>query len=151
MKMNVKGDDGMRTPKYVFEHLNRIFGFTYDAACTRENSLCFTGGHEKHGLIDSWKGLRVFCNPPFSEKAKWIEKAHSEVANNNCPVCVMILPSNSVDSAPFHQYIFGRYHYDILEGRISFLDADGKPKTGNNSGTIIVYFMKKLKPVARGV
>lgn len=60
----------------------------------------------------------------------------------------MVLPSNSMDSAPWHRHIFGKYHYVILDGRVSFIDpVTKKPKTGNNSGTTIVYFMKK--PIAK--
>lgn len=38
-----------------------------------------------------------------------------------------------------------RICYEVLEGRISFIDpATNKPKSGNNSGTVIVYFKKKI-------
>ena len=57
----------------------------------------------------------------------------------------MILPSLCMDTRAWHEYIEGRYHYEILEGRISFIDPEtGKTKSGNNSGTVIVYFKKKI-------
>ena len=90
-------------------------------------------------------GVRCFCNPPFSQKADFIKKAHDEVLNGNCPICVMVLPLNSMDTKAFHQYIQNKFIYEVLEGRISFIDpATNKPKSGNNSGTVIVYFKKKI-------
>ena len=152
MIMNQKGDDDMRTPTWLFFSLYNIFTFNVDAACTRKNSLCGNGFyHDKgfDGLKMPWNGYRIFCNPPFSGKAKWIEKAHREVADGGCPVCVMLLPTNSMDSKPWHEFIYGKYHYEIIDGRVSFIDSKtGKPKNGNNSGTTVVYFMKKpIKPM----
>lgn len=147
MKVNQKGEDGFMTPRSFYRQLNRIFDFELDAACTQKNCLAPQGFYHDRGvdgLSESWQDYRVFCNPPFSGKAAWIEKAHYEVQENGCPVVVMILPTNSMDSAPWHKFIYGRYHYEILEGRLSFIDpVTMKPKQGNNSGTTVVYFMKK--------
>lgn len=145
--MNTKGNgnDNFQTPKFLFDKLNNVFSFTLDAACISTNCLCANGNFFDQGvdgLTTSWAGHRVFCNPPFSGKDKWIAKAVEEVENNNCPVVVMVLPSNSMDSKPFHKYVFGKYYYEILEGRISFV-KDGKPTSGNNSGTVLIYFWKK--------
>ena len=59
MKMNVKGNDNFRTPDHLFEQLNRIFNFTLDAACTREDCKCNTGYYYDAGidaLKMSWGG-----------------------------------------------------------------------------------------------
>lgn len=86
----------------------------------------------------------MFCNPPFSEKDKWIRKAHDEVQNGNCPIVVMVLPTNSMSAAVWDDVIYPNYKFDVLRGRVSFVDpTTGKPATGNNSGTTIVYFWKK--------
>ena len=136
-------DDGMLTPLWLFDQLNSIFSFTKDAACTPSNCLCDSGFYSD-ALKQDWRGERIFCNPPFSGKGYWMQKAHNEVQNNGCPIVVMILPTNSMDSKPWHQYVYPYYKFDILEGRVSFLDpVTMLPKNGNNSGTTIVYFMKK--------
>jgi len=91
-------------------------------------------------------GGRIFCNPPFSQKAKWIAKADYEVQEGGCPICVMVLPSLCMDTEAWHKYVEGKYHYEILKGRISFINPDtGKPQSGNNSGTVIVYFKKRVR------
>jgi len=150
MNVNQKGKglDIFETPDFIYRQLNRKFCFTLDAACSTENCKSKKGAYiDKgiNGLNLSWRGERVFCNPPFSEKAKWIEKASNEVLENGCETCVMILPVNSMDSAPWHDFIYGNFHYDILKSRISFIDPEtGSPKKGNNSGTVIVYFWRKI-------
>jgi site-specific DNA-methyltransferase (adenine-specific) len=155
--MNQKGNDEFCTPKHLFDQLDDIFKFELDVACTSHNNLLsdrgciyYEGGfcYDKKfdGLKLSWGDERCFCNPPFSDKAKWIEKAYNEVINGNCPICVMILPTNCMDSKAWHKYIEGKMFYEILEGRVSFIDPKTQePKSGNNSGTIIVYFKKKIK------
>ena len=53
---------------------------------------------------------------------------------------------NSMDTKAWHKYIEGKFVYEILEGRISFIDPQTKkPKSSNNSGTVIVYFKKRIR------
>lgn len=148
MKMNVKGNDNFRTPLHIFTQLNDIFNFTCDAACTKENCKCFYGFYFDKGidaLKQSWGDERIFCNPPFSKKAEFIEKAYNEVINGNCPICVMILPSNCQDSKAFQKYIKKNFFYETIQGRISFINPEtNQPMKGNNSGTTIVYFKKDI-------
>lgn len=149
MKMNVKGNDNFETPDSLYDQLNSIFKFTVDVACTLSNCKCKRGFYIDNGfdgLEESWENERVFCNPPFSNKLGWIKKAHNAVQNEGCPICVMILPSNCMDGDAFQTYIYPYYHFEILRGRVSFIDPETKkPKKGNNSGTVIVYFKKKIE------
>ena len=141
-----KTQDCFRTPDFFFNQLNDIFKFDVDAACSSENKKCKKGFcHDLgvNGLKESWGGYSVFCNPPFSQKADWIKKAHDEVLAGSCKTCVMILPSNSMDSQAFHDFVFGKFHFEILRGRIQFLNPDGTKSQGNNSGTVVIYFWKK--------
>ena len=149
MKMNQKGrgNDEFCTPDYIFWQLNSIFKFELDAAANGDNHLCYCYfTKEQNALTVSWQQARTFCNPPFSLKAEFIKKADYEVQNNNCPIVVMILPLNCMDTKVWHEVIEGRYHYEILKGRIAFIDPETqKPKKGNNSGTVIVYFKKRIE------
>lgn len=146
MKMNTKGNDNFRTPDFIFEQLDNIFNFELDVAADSSNAKCSMFFSESDNALKlCWGGVRCFCNPPFSQKAAFIKKAHDEVLNGNCPICVMVLPLNSMDTKAFHQYIQNKFIYEVLEGRISFIDpTTNKPKSGNNSGTVIVYFKKKI-------
>ena len=90
-------------------------------------------------------GERVFCNPPFSRKAEFIAKAYNEVINGDCPVVVMVLPSNCQDGRAFQQYIKKQFFYETLSGRVAFINpTTGQPQQGNNAGTTIVYFKKDI-------
>lgn len=148
MKMNVRGNDNFETPQELFEQLDRVFNFTLDAACTSENCKCPKGFYHDKGqdaLDMNWGGERVFCNPPFSRKSEFIKKAYMEVLLHNCPVVVMVLPLNCMDSVAFQDLVYKYFDFEILRGRISFIDpTTKKPMKGNNSGTVIVYFKKRI-------
>lgn len=45
------------------------------------------------GLAQSWRGERVWCNPPFSRPDLWVRKAWSEM-RRGCELVVMLLPAN---------------------------------------------------------
>jgi len=147
--MNVKHNDTFNTPISFFNQLDAIFRFSYDGACDSSNIKCLKGSQHDlgvDGLNESWSGERVFLNPPFSNKKKWIEKAIYEVEKNNCPVCVMVLPLNCMSTIFFQDMIIDRYRYEIPKGRISFLNNETKKtEKGNNSGSVIIYFTKKLE------
>lgn len=149
MKMNQKGNDFFETPKYIFKQLNRIFNFQMDVACTELNCLCERGvfydwNEDALDAACNWS-YRTFCNPPFSKKADFIRKADIEVQSGRCPICVMILPLNSMDTKVWHEVIEGKYQYEILKGIIAFINPETKEaKKGNNSGTVIVYFKKRV-------
>lgn len=148
MKMNVRGNDNFQTPDNLFDQLNDIFDFTLDVACTLEDCKCKQGLFFDKGidaLKTSWGKHRVFCNPPFSKKADFIQKAYNEVINGNTPIVVMVLPSNCQDSKAFQKYIKKKFFYETLLGRVSFIHPETKkPMKGNNAGTTIVYFKKDI-------
>ena len=149
MNQKGRGNDFFQTPPYIFQQLNKIFNFEIDIACNYDNCLCMNGFYhdlDQDALTSNWGGYRAFCNPPFSQKAEFIKKAHDEVMNGNCPICVMILPILAMDTIAWHDYIEGKFEYEVLKGRISFIDPEtGKPRGGNNCGTVIVYFRKRIE------
>ena len=68
------------TPIDLFEKLNDEFNFTLDPCSTDNNHKCdkyYT--QEVDGLKQSWKGERVFCNPPYGRAIKdWVKKSYEE-------------------------------------------------------------------------
>jgi len=147
--INDKGCDTFNTPDFLFKQLNNTFAFTVDAACSSNNAkLKKRFAHDEGfcGLKESWSQERVFCNPPFSQKKDWIIKAHDEVTNNDCYFVAMILPLNCMSTEVFFDYVIGNgYQCEILKKRVQFLnDKTKKVESGNNSGTVIVYFKKNI-------
>lgn len=91
------------------------------------------------GLKQPWTGT-VFCNPPFSAKADWIEKAVDETENGGADLVVMILP---VDTSTewFHDLVAHSVAVCFMgPGRVDF---DRRDKAGGqqpNFATMIAVF-----------
>ena len=114
--------DEWATPNTVFEELNKEFNFTLDACATAENAKCskfFT--KEEDGLAQNWGGERMFCNPPYSNISKWVQKAFYEGHKDNTLV-VLLIPART-DTKYFHDYILHRAEVRFIKGRLKFGDA----------------------------
>lgn len=94
--VSLEADERATDPK-VFQALSERFGgFTLDVAATQENKKCPSYfDRETNGLEQSWRGNRVWCNPPFSGIAPWVTKAHVEASG--CTLIVMLLPANRTE------------------------------------------------------
>ena len=68
-------------------------------------------------------GCRVFCNPPYSQIAKWVEKAFRETREDNTLV-VLLIPSRT-DTRYFHDFIYQRAEIRFVKGRLKFGDGKG--------------------------
>ena len=111
------------TPQAFFDALNAEFHFTLDPCATAENAKCskfFT--KEDNGLLQSWKGERVFCNPPYGrEISAWVEKCDKE-ARNGAEVVVMLIPART-DTRYFHEYIYKKHEVRFIAGRLHFNES----------------------------
>ena len=114
------------TPRYLFEKLDREFGFDLDPCCTKESAKCEKFYTKKDdGLVQDWLGHTVFVNPPYGrEIKKWVKKCYDESKKQNTKV-VALIPART-DTSYWHDYIFGKTS-DIrfLKGRIKFEKEDG--------------------------
>jgi site-specific DNA-methyltransferase (adenine-specific) len=115
--------DSWETPQKLFDELNKEFNFTIDAAADAENHKCeryYT--REESGLEKSWKGERVFLNPPYGrELPKWVKKAADE-AKDKSTIIVMLIPART-DTQWFHDYIYKKAEIRFIKGRLKFGDA----------------------------
>lgn len=111
------------TPIKFFEELNKEFKFTLDPCATNENAKCnkfYT--KEDNGLLKSWKGERVFCNPPYGRKISyWVKKCYDENKFNNTFI-VMLIPART-DTSYFHDYIYHKQEIRFIRGRLKFNDG----------------------------
>jgi site-specific DNA-methyltransferase (adenine-specific) len=98
------------TPQALFDRLNRVFQFTLDPACTRENAKCaryYT--FEDNGLAQSWLGERVFLNPPYSrEIILWVAKARQEAEQG---ALVVALLTARTDTRWWHEHVQARSRF----------------------------------------
>lgn len=124
--------DDRQTPPEVFDPLHARFGFTIDVAASAQNAkLPRFYSIEDDGLEQSWASERVWCNPPYSSIAPWVQKASVEEAG----LVVMLVPANRTEQGWWQRYIEpfrdGRDFYgprtEFLKGRTRFIahDAEG--------------------------
>lgn len=99
-----KVDDRGTLPS-LFCPLNDVHHFTLDAAASATNALCakyFT--RETDGLLRSWRGERVWVNPPYSRLEPWLAKAWDAMADG-CELVVMLLPANRCEQGWWQDYV----------------------------------------------
>lgn len=111
--------DEWSTPVELFNELNNEFKFSLDPCCSIENKKCnkyYT--IEDNGLLKSWKGEKVFCNPPYSKLNEWVEKCYREACNDNTLVCLLI-PART-DTKYFHNFIYNRSEIRFIKKRLRF-------------------------------
>jgi phage N-6-adenine-methyltransferase len=97
--------DDRGTLPALFDPLNRRYSFTLDAAASDANALCakyYT--RVTDGLLRSWGGERVWCNPPYSRLEAWVAKAWAEM-RGDCALVVMLLPANRCEQGWWQDYV----------------------------------------------
>lgn len=141
------GDYTWRTPRALFDLLDREFKFTTDAAALPENALSdhyFTP--EIDALSQSWAGLRVFCNPPYGRViSNWVGKGFLE-GTTAAEVVVMLIPAKP-DTQYWHRYCkFG--HVRFLKGRVTFDPPVGYTGKKHPAGfpSAVVIFAPRIVP-----
>ncbi len=120
--------DDRETAPEVFSPLNERFGFTLDVAAASHNAKCadyYT--REDDGLAQPWRG-NVWCNPPYSDCAAWVQKAWGEWGNRRADLVVMLLPANRVEQAWWQDYVEpyrdrpgSPLRVEFLRGRMRFI------------------------------
>lgn len=111
--------DEWSTPSTVFDELDREFHFTLDPCATAENTRClkyYTA--EQDGLENSWGGEIVFCNPPYSQIERWVEKCYRESLKPGT-IVVLLIPART-DTKYFHRWIYHRAEIRFIKGRLRF-------------------------------
>jgi hypothetical protein len=108
--MFASADQTWKTPKLLYEGLNREFHFDFDPC---------PPNHNFNGLMVEWK-QRNFVNPPYDRVAEWIEKAWTESQKGKL---VVLLTASRTDTRWFHRYVLP-YASEIrfLKGRLRFND-----------------------------
>ena len=112
--------DEWETPQDFFDELNRIYHFDLDVCATEQNAKCDRFfNSEQDGLKNSWGGVTIWCNPPYSNIIEWCRKATEEQQNGT--TTVMLVPART-DTKWFHQYVWQKPDVSIqfVRGRLRF-------------------------------
>lgn len=127
--------DEWATPQWLFDALDREFGFTLDPCATPENAKCkefFT--RLDNGLLKSWATRIVFMNPPYGEEIEtWMAKAHDSALHDGATV-VCLVPART-DTAWWHDYAM-KHEIRLLRGRLKF--GDGKDSAPFPSAIVVM-------------
>ncbi len=105
-----------KTPKEIYDSLFLEFNFDCDPSLVTENTI-----HPKDMLGSSW-GKSNFCNPPYRQVAKWIQKGYYESQKGKT---VVFLVAARTDTKWFHEYVLP-FAKDIrfIKGRLKFNGAE---------------------------
>jgi len=137
------GYDEWETPQQIFDYFNDRFRFTLDVCASPENAKVlryFT--KEQNGLFQDWSGEICWMNPPYSDNAKWVQKAYRASLNPNT-VVVCLLPSRT-DTSWFHDYC-AKGDIWFIRGRITF----GNAKNVAPFPSMIVIFPKNWEEIIK--
>ena len=98
--------DSWRTPRELYEALDREFHFT-DDPCPLEG----TGGLDR-----DW-GKVVFMNPPYSKPLPWVRKAYQESLKGSVVVGLL---RGDTSTAWFHDWVKYKAELRFIRGRRRF-------------------------------
>lgn len=140
--------DEWETPEWLYDLLDKEFGFKLDAAATSVNAkakLFFD--RERDALTQNWDSP-AFCNPPYSEIGKFMQKAFAEFQKGSTVVC--LIPART-DTRYFHDYCMKASEIRLIKGRVKFINRmlpsyrdDGNFKlSGATFPSLIVVFNGK--------
>ena len=136
-------NDTWATPTEVFDALDFEFNFGHDVCAEHTTAKCESYWTiEDDALSKDWAkdcdSPSLWCNPPYSKIAPWIEKAIDAQLNGTLVVMlVMCDPSVKWFARAIEYCSQVRF---ITNGRLSFVDGDGVAKAGNNKGSVIFVF-----------
>ena len=137
-----QGTDEWPTPQWLFDALNKEFGFTLDPCCTHDNAK--VKNHYTmmdNGLLRDWGQETVFMNPPYSGCKEWMGKAYGAAQEGATVVC--LVPSRT-DTEWWHRFAM-KGEIRFIKGRLKFGDAkDSAPFPS----AVVVFRPREFKLVA---
>jgi phage N-6-adenine-methyltransferase len=134
--------DEWPTPQWMFDALNREFGFTLDPCCTADSAKCKTFyTMADNGLLKDWGTESVFMNPPYSGCDEWMRKAYGAAQEGATVVC--LVPSRT-DTEWWHRYAM-KGEIRLIKGRLKFGDAENSAPFPS---AVVVFRPREFKLIA---
>lgn len=132
--------DIYKTPRDLIDRINKDIGqITLDACANEENKVCEKFiSKEQNALVSDWttSGI-VFCNPPFSKKDKFVEKAYTESQNGT--KIIMLVPA-SVETQFFKNCKEKAEWILFLSGRLTFEGIGNYDDMNAKFATMLIFF-----------
>lgn len=118
-----------RTPRKLYDELNKIFKFDFDP-CPTYNFL--------DGLKCEW-GKCNFVNPPYNDMYNWIKKGYEEYTKGK--IVVFLIPART-DTKYWHEFIMKSKEIWFIKGRLKF---SGSENSAPFPSAIIIFKNHKRK------
>lgn len=134
-------DNEYYTPK---EFVKQFGDFDYDPATTKEKAKEFGIQNydtiETDGLKTDWSLYqRIWINPPFTIKHKFIEKAIETIEKKPNTIIKILVPIEFLTTKRFHTIIKNHgYIVFIPNGRIKFESGLGKKSSSPAFGSVVL-------------
>lgn len=134
-------DNEYYTPKSVINYFGK---FDYDPATVKEKAEEFGINNydtiETDGLSKDWtKYNRIWINPPFTEKHKFLQKAYDTYRQNKNIDIYILFPIEFLTTKRFHDISSGLGGKIYLpNGRINFESGLGKKGKSPAFGSIVM-------------
>lgn len=140
-------DNEYYTPKYVVDFFYPD-GFDYDPATCEGKATEFCVPHydtiETDGLTTDWTQYeRIWVNPPFTEKHKFLKKA-VETYNTAHNSIFVLFPIEFLTTARFHD-LQCKCELFIPKGRINFESGLGKQGKSPAFGSVVIKLSDENK------
>lgn len=94
---------------------------------------------EHNGLFEDWMRYN-YCNPPFDQCRKWVQKAYYEQTKGN--TTIMLIPART-ETAYWHKYILNKQNVDIhfLRKGFKFINPETHKEMGvfKNALAFVVF------------
>jgi phage N-6-adenine-methyltransferase len=137
-------DQAWRTPAALYNALDKEFGFTLDAAASRNNKKCenYLGPDhpnptKQNSLKAHWQGT-VFCNPPYGRTVnQWVQHA-KEQAQQGATVVMIVMACT--DTNWWHEQAWKAAEIRLVQGRVSFNRSNGEKAAAAPKGSAILIF-----------
>ena len=124
------------TPSWLLERIADFYDGAYFDPCPPSHGVI-----RDNGLLTSWKGERVFCNPPYGKPiAAWIRKAMTE------PTRELILLVPAYTDTQWFSPLYG-HTICFVRGRIRF-EYLGKSDKQAPHPSVLVYRGRRHKAFA---
>jgi phage N-6-adenine-methyltransferase len=97
---------------------------------------------EDDGLAQQWNG-RIFCNPPYADAGKFIDKLLSELSAGRATEAVLLVNAHC-DTRWFHRAAAACSAICFSLGRICFEKANGDQPRQPAYGSAFIYFGQRV-------
>jgi site-specific DNA-methyltransferase (adenine-specific) len=135
--------DEWETPNDLFVGLSTLYkvDVLLDVCATEDNTKCVNFFSKKDDALKKPWLYDAWCNPPHSQTSDFVRKAYVEWKEHNINI-MLIIPTNTMSSNYWHQYIESNAEYHPIKGRIHFLQNGERSPFPSRNAYVCVIFRK---------